>query len=210
MFYLYLKQHNVTGLKYLGYTKNDPIKYRGSGVYWKRHIAEHGYNVETTILFESENIEEISQKGQYYSELWNIVESKQFANLTEEDGNKLFGKANINFRGHPQSTETREKISMNHSRSMLGKFGKEHPAYGHKVPSTVFENVNVMIAKNRSEGPWNKGKIGVQKMSDVTKKKMSESANKTPKQKVTCPICNKTGGKPVMVRYHFDNCKGNK
>ena len=30
---------------------------------------------------------------------------------------------------------------------------------------------------------------------------------KKPKPKVTCPHCNKEGGKPVMVRYHFDNCK---
>lgn len=30
---------------------------------------------------------------------------------------------------------------------------------------------------------------------------------KKPKPKVTCPHCNKTGGKPVMTRYHFDNCK---
>lgn len=30
---------------------------------------------------------------------------------------------------------------------------------------------------------------------------------KTPKEVVTCPHCNKSGGKPVMVRYHFDNCK---
>ncbi len=24
---------------------------------------------------------------------------------------------------------------------------------------------------------------------------------------VTCPHCSKTGGKPIMMRYHFDNCK---
>ena len=30
---------------------------------------------------------------------------------------------------------------------------------------------------------------------------------KVPKIKVSCPHCDKTGGKPVMMRYHFDNCK---
>jgi hypothetical protein len=30
---------------------------------------------------------------------------------------------------------------------------------------------------------------------------------KKPKEKVTCPHCGKTGGKPVMIRYHFDLCK---
>lgn len=30
---------------------------------------------------------------------------------------------------------------------------------------------------------------------------------KKPKPKVQCPHCSKEGGKPVMMRYHFDNCK---
>ena len=30
---------------------------------------------------------------------------------------------------------------------------------------------------------------------------------KKPKEKVACPHCCKIGGKPVMMRYHFDNCK---
>ena len=30
---------------------------------------------------------------------------------------------------------------------------------------------------------------------------------KKPKEKVTCPHCGKEGGKPVMMRYHFDKCK---
>jgi hypothetical protein len=28
-----------------------------------------------------------------------------------------------------------------------------------------------------------------------------------PKPAITCPHCGKTGGKPVMMRYHFDKCK---
>ena len=43
--------------------------------------------------------------------------------------------------------------------------------------------------------------------------KMKESgtltfANNNPNNvKLTCPHCNKTGSKPGMLRYHFDNCK---
>jgi len=29
-------------------------------------------------------------------------------------------------------------------------------------------------------------------------------------QNTTCPHCEMTGGKPVMVRYHFDKCKEKK
>ena len=28
-----------------------------------------------------------------------------------------------------------------------------------------------------------------------------------PKPQLTCPHCNKTGGKPQMIQYHFDQCK---
>jgi len=207
MFYLYLKKHNETGLQYLGYTKNNPKKYKGSGIYWKRHIKQYGYNVTTEILFKSESIDEISKMGKYYSNLWDIVNNKNFANLCEEDGNKVYGNANPNFIGHPQTIETRKKISENNKKSNLGKYGKQHPAYGHKVPSNVYKNVNKMIEKNKDNGPWNKGKTGFT-MSNDTKNKMSASASKSPKEIVECPTCKKLGGKPAMKRFHFDNCKG--
>jgi hypothetical protein len=87
MIYLYIKIHNVTGLKYLGKTKSkDPSNYKGSGKHWKRHIEKHGYDVTTEILFQSEEPVEIKEVGLYYSKLWNIVESKEWANLKEESG----------------------------------------------------------------------------------------------------------------------------
>ena len=46
IYYLYVKTHRITGLKYLGKTKQDPYKYRGSGVYWTSHIKKHGYLVD--------------------------------------------------------------------------------------------------------------------------------------------------------------------
>jgi hypothetical protein len=207
MFYLYLKTHNNTGLKYLGYTKRDPNKYKGSGLYLKKHIREHGYHVTTDILFQSEDIDEISQKGLYYSELWNIVNDDMFANLCEEDGNRIRGKANMNFLGHKQTEDTRKKISVNNAKAHLGKFGNEHPAYRHKVNPKVFENCIHMIEKNKISGVWNKNKKGVQLHSNDTRNKMSKSASKEPKEIIECNICGKRGGKPAMVRFHFDNCK---
>jgi len=43
--YLYLKTHNITGLKYLGKTTQEPHKYWGSGIDWLLHIKKYGYNV---------------------------------------------------------------------------------------------------------------------------------------------------------------------
>lgn len=207
MFYLYLKTHNKTGLKYLGYTKQDPHIYKGSGKYWSSHIKKYGYDVITEILFQSEDIDEISAKGSYYSKLWAIVENSEFANLCEEDGNRLFGRANINFRGHPQSKETRLKISENNGLGNKGKTGKDHPAFGHKMHPDFLQN----LAKARSalavKGAWNKGKVGLQKASKETRLKMSLAHKGKQQKTVQCPNCGKTGGKPAMMRFHFEKCK---
>lgn len=85
--YIYVKTHRVTGLKYLGKTQQDPYKYKGSGVYWTNHCKKHGYDeVDTEVLCECETPEEVKERGLYYSELWNVVESDEWANLTEETG----------------------------------------------------------------------------------------------------------------------------
>lgn len=99
--YLYVKTHNITGLKYLGKTiKQDPHKYTGSGKYWLRHLQQHGYNYTTEIIRECQSEEELIFWGLHYSNLWNVVESNNWANLKEEagDGGKL-------------SSESRKKIS---------------------------------------------------------------------------------------------------
>ena len=86
MIYLYIKTHNKTGLKYLGKTSYNPFNYKGSGKYWKNHIAKHGYDVTTEVIFKSKNLKEIREKGIYYSTLYNIVESEDWANLIVEYG----------------------------------------------------------------------------------------------------------------------------
>lgn len=108
--YLYKKTHNITGLKYLGKTKQDPIKYQGSGVKWRHHIKKHGYNVTTEILKECETNEEIKYWGLYYSNLWDVVNAKDstgkktWANLKleEGDGGFILSRKSIDKR-----TETR-------------------------------------------------------------------------------------------------------
>lgn len=92
IYYLYVKTHLDTGLKYLGYTKHNPYSYKGSGHYWLLHIQKHGNNVWTNVIFQTEIKEEIKQMGIYYSELWNIVESNDWANLIQETGNGTANK----------------------------------------------------------------------------------------------------------------------
>ena len=77
MIYLYVKIHNITGLKYLGKTIANPFTYKGSELYWSRHLKEHGNNVSTYIIFQTECKETFKNISIYFSELWNIVESSE-------------------------------------------------------------------------------------------------------------------------------------
>lgn len=87
MLYLYVKTHNKTGLKYLGKTnQKDYHSYTGSGVYWIRHLEKHGYDYTTKILLQTENKEELKETGLFFSRLFNVVKSKEWANLQEEKG----------------------------------------------------------------------------------------------------------------------------
>lgn len=86
-YYLYVKTHLVTGLKYLGQTRSkDPHKYPGSGKYWTAHLKKHGNQYTTEILKECSSTSELQTWGEYYSDLWNVVENKDWANLKPEMG----------------------------------------------------------------------------------------------------------------------------
>ena len=86
VYYLYKKTHKITNLQYLGFTKKDPYKYKGSGTRWLFHLKKHGYDIETEILHETTNRDKIQQLGEYYSKLWNVVYSAEWANLKPETG----------------------------------------------------------------------------------------------------------------------------
>jgi hypothetical protein len=87
-YYLYIKT-SPYGLKYLGKTTKNPFTYLGSGKIWKRHILKHSLKAEdiiTEIVFETNDLEQLIEKGIELSVLYNVVESKQWANLREERG----------------------------------------------------------------------------------------------------------------------------
>jgi hypothetical protein len=121
--YLYKKTHKKTGLQYLGKTiRKDPHKYPGSGVYWKNHLEKHGYDVDTEILLETDDHFEIKKWGKHYSELWNIVESNDWANLKPEEGDggnmgpAGAKKVSEKLKGHPnwsipRTEEMNKKLS---------------------------------------------------------------------------------------------------
>lgn len=85
-YYLYVKTHSTSGLKYLGYTTKNPTKYKGSGLYWRRHLKKYGSEHTTEVLLETTDKNELRSAGVYYSVLWNVVGSDKWANMIPESG----------------------------------------------------------------------------------------------------------------------------
>lgn len=86
IYYLYIKTHNKTGLKYLGQTSKDPFIYKGSGTIWLKHLKKHGYDVSTQIVGTFNNKEDLKKIALEISENENIVVSTKWANLQPEAG----------------------------------------------------------------------------------------------------------------------------
>ena len=111
--HLYIKTHNVTGLKYFGKTQQDPFKYSGSGKYWKLHLKKYGYNISTKVVasFKENEFDELVEFSLFFSEFYNIVESNEWANLMPENGVDGGGVGKNNpMYGKKHSEETKQKI----------------------------------------------------------------------------------------------------
>lgn len=156
--YLYVKESPL-GLKYLGITNKDPYSYKGSGKYWRRHLKAHDIkikDIKTTILLETFDKEELKEKSLYYSNLWNIVESDEWANLMPESGYGTFGrkfseetKANMNKDklGKKLTEEHRKKLSdSGKGKSKSEEFrksrtGDKNPFYGKTHSKEVLDKI---------------------------------------------------------------------
>lgn len=112
--YLYVKEHKVTGLKYFGMTATkDPYVYLGSGKYWRHHLKAHGYDVDTTSVWEFDNIEMCEKFALEFSEKHNIVESTEWANLRPENGRdgRAPGSPGLKREKNPNWKKTKEQNS---------------------------------------------------------------------------------------------------
>lgn len=114
--YLYIKQHKQTGLLYLGKTVCDPVKYKGSGTYWKRHIKEHGTNIDTLwycVFLDQESLTNFaSMLSSLYDVVYSLNENKRkiWANEKPEDGLDGGNMKGIN-KGIKRSDETKARLS---------------------------------------------------------------------------------------------------
>jgi hypothetical protein len=103
---------------------DDPHKYKGSGKHWKRHIRIHGYKVDTEIYFQSENVDEAAQIAIKFSKENNIVESKEWANMIEENCIIGWSKGVVFSEEHKQNLRKPKSISYPKSEEHKRKIGK--------------------------------------------------------------------------------------
>jgi hypothetical protein len=177
MTYLYIKEHNVTGLRYFGKTKSDPSKYLGSGTYWKKHIAKHGKDIKTIWSKQFDDLVECEEFALAFSDLFDIVESNEWANLTIEtskDGrfdqagakNPMFGKSHtiesrllisqskIGLKQSPATIANRvaKTTGQKRPKQSLALSGKNNPNFGKPMSAeTKAKMIATKLAKRLKE-----------------------------------------------------------
>jgi hypothetical protein len=140
-----IKTHKTTGLKYLCKLSTDNrekcFKYKGSGVYWKRHLKIHRPNITTEIIEECDDIHKLHERGLYWSEFYNVVKSEDWANLIPEDGGLCFFESRDKRKNQlellRQTDEyKKQRISCGHQTRVrqLNKTMKERIGYDYHDP----------------------------------------------------------------------------
>jgi hypothetical protein len=146
--YLYIKQHNITGLKYFGKTESkDPYSYTGSGKFWLRHCKKHGFDFTTSHVWQFTSQEECSAFAVLFSSENNIVTglpkgSKQPARTDEYRAklskaavgrpSKLKGRTYEEIHGAEKAREMRQKrTESNIARGPRSKETRQKISIGH-------------------------------------------------------------------------------
>lgn len=109
-----------------------------------------------------------------------------------------------NLRKAQNKPETKKKHSenMKKTRAKQSKEKRKEIGYlgGKNGKGSLWWNDGTNSIKSRTNpgDGWKRGRI---------KTWQTNAPKGIKKEVVTCPHCNKSGGKPVMTRYHFENCK---
>lgn len=226
-YYLYIKTHNKTGLKYFGQTKNDPIVYKGSGSDWKKHLIQHGTDVHTEIVFQTADKKELNNQGRYYSKLWNIVRAiddygnKIWANRIPETGG---GRGNIrgNVAYYPSQEQIQQGIETKRKNGNLKNAGsksarekaKQTSLARHGTLKTGDDTSRLKMWETKRANGTDKGyqKKKTEKSDNAWNLRREKgTATWSITEKIQCPHCGKVGAKcGAMYQHHMDNCKHGK
>lgn len=219
--FLYIKKHSVTGKLYFGKTTDkDPIKYPGSGTYWKNHIKKHGKHLVETIWFcLFYDRAECVKFSLNFSEQENIVLSDEWLNLIPENGLRGGGRPGKRgplskeeilrrrelrrIRGTDIVTEeTRQKLSKAAKGKRTWIVGKHHTAETKEKQSKALIGRFVSEETRAKKSASLKGKKWSE---EYRQKQIAYIKNRPILQCPHCTVSSKSKGN--MTRFHFDNCK---
>lgn len=212
--YLYIKESPL-GLKYLGKTTSNPYTYSGSGKRWKLHLKYHNIKpneIKTTILCETNINNELKKMGLYYSELYDVVNSTEWANMKPEEGD-----GGATRTGMKHNEETKKKIS----EKLKGEKNPMKNPELRKIMSEIAKKRKQTSESNKKRSESLKGqkrpievvekiKKGLtgRKLSDEHKQSLKGKRNPYGNQpKIKCIYCGLEGGKNSINRWHNENCK---
>lgn len=233
--YLYIKRNTVTGLLYLGKTSSsNPLKYKGSGLYWKNHNKVHGWeNVETLwycLFLDKRTIEEFALM---ISSIYSVDISEEWANLTIENG--LDGGDTGHKHNYKGTVAVRDKnnntmrVSIDHPDYISGVLVPVNKGIKYKTESEIRTCPHCgKVGKGSAMTQWHFDNCGINRKhksgkkktclvcnktlsAGVIDKKHNENCGKVFSKEIICPHCGKTSkGLNNMKRFHFDNCKHKK
>lgn len=175
--WLYVKTHNVTGLKYFGKTTNDPYHYNGSGKYWKAHCKIHGYDITTQIIGFYEDRAICVNDALQFSKNNDIVNSPTWANMIVENG---VDGGHIDRIYNTMSYETKMKISIAKQGSTPWNKGIVGSTPGNRHPCNEETKKKIskkLTGRTRSPESIEMGRISNigRIQTDLTKEKISNA-----------------------------------
>jgi len=177
---LYVKTHTKTGLRYLGFTTKNPFTYAGSGLYWTRHLDTHGHDVRTVVIHEAESMAELKHWGKYYSAMWNVVESEQWANLKDEEGQGNSSETAKRLMNQPETKAKQSESAVRaHANPETKAKHRQSQIEAHAVPEyKAKRKASQKVAQNRPETLAKKSASGKRVWDDPEyKQRMIEIRN---------------------------------
>jgi hypothetical protein len=187
---LLVKTHNPTGVKY--FCKTTMLKrlhtYTGSGTVWKRLINKHGKDISTGVVGIYYDEKRCAEAALQYSKEWDIVNSKEWANLIEENGMTGAGAGEHNHMYGKPSPQIGAK------RPWVGKKGADNPMFGKPSPMRGKNNIGASLAHKGRKRPEGGGKkphavIGTKDGVQVEFKSVAEAARFINKARATVHKC---------------------
>lgn len=197
--YIYKITNLINGKNYIGQRicpenkiPETDTKYMGSGIKIKNAEKKYGLdNFEKTILIKDiQDKNKINSLEIYYIRLfrrmgkaeYNISEGGYFGNCykykTEEEMKVIRTKMSKSATGRHLSQSTKDKLSKLEKGKKYSKEHNEKISKARKGMKFTDEHKKNIGLSGKGRIPWNKGKKGIIKQTEETKKKISESLKK--------------------------------